>query len=488
VCVLAGCAVFHVEPVRAADAPPASDATEIAAGLDAGDEAWWAGDRRTARQRFADAWRDAAAARAGGDPRDALAALEARARLRAMVLGTNLSPLRHQGALFRALDSCPPDSVACRLAEAELALLLPAGFGGDPAAVTGILEGLDDGPARARRVAAGADPALLRTPTGEPRPDLDGMGRAMLATRKRLPDNPGTRQLAVGLGGAPGAGIAATVRWVDPDAAGRAWTWDSQVGADTRGGGTLASSLAGRVAGGSVLVTRTVLDDWRTDVPVRRPLEALRMAAWGVPWVRPGTVPVALELGVDARTERVDGEDWVRALGPGGAVVLGADGARGGHAMRRGPWQVRLHGEAALGDLPHARAGADARVRLRAGATTVAFRAAGDAVLLDTSPWWRWPALGGASVLRGQPAGRWRDRHVLVAQAELRRPLAGPLGIALFQDVGRVSDGWHATAGAGLRVYVPGMEAATTRLDAGWVLDGPDRGTWGLVAGVGEAF
>jgi hypothetical protein len=91
-------------------------------------------------------------------------------------------------------------------------------------------------------------------------------------------------------------------------------------------------------------------------------------------------------------------------------------------------------------------------------------------------------------VLRGQPAGRWRDRHVLVAQAELRRPLAGPLGIALFQDVGRVSDGWHATAGAGLRVYVPGMEAATTRLDAGWVLDGPDRGTWGLVAGVGEAF
>jgi hypothetical protein len=278
------------------------------------------------------------------------------------------------------------------------------------------------------------------------------------------------------------------MRWVDPDVAGRAWTWDSQVGADTRGGGTVASSLAGRRAGGSVLATRTVLDDWRGDTPRLRPLDALRTAAWGVPWTLRGAVPLALELGVDARTERVDGDAWVRALGPTGALVVGADDARGGHAAGRRPWQLRLHGEAAAGDLPHARAGADARLRLTAHATTLALRAAGDAVLLDTSPWWRWPSLGGANVLRGQPAGRWRDRDVVVAQAELRRPIAGPLGVAVFTDLGRVSDGWHATAGVGVRVFVPGMESATTRLDAGWVLDGPDRGAWGLVAGVGEAF
>jgi hypothetical protein len=63
---------------------------------------------------------------------------------------------------------------------------------------------------------------------------------------------------------------------------------------------------------------------------------------------------------------------------------------------------------------------------------------------------------------------------------------------AVFTDHAWADDGtragWHATAGAGVRLAVPGMEAASTRLDAGWGLSPDDRAAWGLVVGVGEAF
>ncbi len=482
----------EVSPAASSLLAAANDTASVAISLDLvsdGDLAWWTGDRPRARRLYRDALRAAVAERRdakarGVDPLPETRAAEARARLRTILLGNNFSPLVHQGRLFKALDLCPTTEPECVVTEAELALFLPPMLGGDPSIVGPMLSGLDTGPARARKVAAGGDPALLRAdegpPDAPPRPDLDGMGRGMLATSQRLPVNPGTSVWAFGLGGAPGLGMAASLVYSTPDAFGKAWRFDGTLAGDSRGGGIVSGALRGPRLGGGASVSRLVVDDWRSGGRESVRLEAARTFASGTVLRRGAT---GVEVGLDARTERDDPVgSWLRAAGPTVALTVGTSP------------RLRISAETGAGDYLHTLLGADVRggVGVPGVGGSLVARAGVQGVPTAGTPWWRWPSAGGSSVLRGISAGRWRAPLLATGQIEWRRTVAGPLAGALFTDHAWADDGtragWHATAGAGLRLVVPGMEAASTRLDFGWGLSPDDRAAWGLVVGVGEAF
>ncbi len=104
--------------------------------------------------------------------------------------------------------------------------------------------------------------------------------------------------------------------------------------------------------------------------------------------------------------------------------------------------------------------------------------------------------VGGDSMLRGYYRGRYRDRHLVAAQAELRiLPL--PLGIteriglAAFVATGTVYRSWSelssarplVTGGGGLRVLTFPSSDIYTRVEFGFSEDGP-----GFYLYVGEAF
>lgn len=56
----------------------------------------------------------------------------------------------------------------------------------------------------------------------------------------------------------------------------------------------------------------------------------------------------------------------------------------------------------------------------------------------DRIPFYELPSLGGAQTLRGFLGGRYRDRHLVLGQVEVRFPVWGVLRGALFLDAGRV--------------------------------------------------
>jgi outer membrane protein assembly factor BamA len=100
------------------------------------------------------------------------------------------------------------------------------------------------------------------------------------------------------------------------------------------------------------------------------------------------------------------------------------------------------------------------------------------------------PALGGSSRLRGYLDGRLRDRAAASFQAELRAPVRGPLGAALFVEASQVAAAprslrWsdpEASVGVGARWRL-GQEGARIRLD----FARGRRGS-GLYITIGEAF
>jgi hypothetical protein len=256
------------------------------ASLQAGDLAWWTGDRPAARRAFATALREVRAEarrlRHGGEvvPPELLAR-EARLRLRRIRLGSNWTPTLQAGPMFRALDACPLEHDACALAEAELALLLPPWAGGDPALVDGMLAGRTDAPGLARRAAATGDATLVDALRALPAEARDGAGAAMVEGGAVVPEDPGTRTFAFGVGGAPGAGVGVSLAWVDPDLGGRRRRLDTQLMLDSRGGAVLGAGLTGDFARGRVTAARTVLDDWRSGARVLVPLDSLRgEGAW----------------------------------------------------------------------------------------------------------------------------------------------------------------------------------------------------------------
>lgn len=100
--------------------------------------------------------------------------------------------------------------------------------------------------------------------------------------------------------------------------------------------------------------------------------------------------------------------------------------------------------------------------------------------------------LGGANQLRGYYEGRFRDRQLLAAQAEVRHHLFWRLNGAVFGGVGQVGDsldkfgegGLKVAGGAGLRFQFNRRDRLNARLDYG-----VGRGnSSGIYFSIGEAF
>ncbi len=106
-------------------------------------------------------------------------------------------------------------------------------------------------------------------------------------------------------------------------------------------------------------------------------------------------------------------------------------------------------------------------------------------------PYYLMPSLGAEERLRGYERNRFRDRCAVLAQYDIRFPIAGPFGGAVFAAAGRVGpsladafgEPWHAAAGVGLRFYFNREEHLMVRLD---YARGADSS--GVYATFGEAF
>jgi hypothetical protein len=101
------------------------------------------------------------------------------------------------------------------------------------------------------------------------------------------------------------------------------------------------------------------------------------------------------------------------------------------------------------------------------------------------------PGIGGARFLRGYYAGRFRDNHLTLLQAEVRRTLFWRVGVAAFSGVGQVYSDlndfgvkrFHYNYGGGLRFQINKDSPANIRLDYGFTKD-----SQGLYIVFGECF
>ena len=101
------------------------------------------------------------------------------------------------------------------------------------------------------------------------------------------------------------------------------------------------------------------------------------------------------------------------------------------------------------------------------------------------------PMIGADTAMRGYARGRFRDRHALTGQVELRSGHWRRVGAVAFAGAGTVaatlgavaSGAWYPSAGAGLRYLLSPRERTVARLDLGI-----GRGTFGVSVGIGEAF
>lgn len=99
--------------------------------------------------------------------------------------------------------------------------------------------------------------------------------------------------------------------------------------------------------------------------------------------------------------------------------------------------------------------------------------------------------IGGYSVMRGYYNGRFRDKKLMVLQAEWRQHLYKRIGCTVFADVGEVSseingfslDHTKATFGGGLRYQLSQNGKINIRFDAGF-----GRNTSGFYINISEAF
>lgn len=99
--------------------------------------------------------------------------------------------------------------------------------------------------------------------------------------------------------------------------------------------------------------------------------------------------------------------------------------------------------------------------------------------------------IGGASIMRGYYEGRYRDRQMIAAQAELRQPLFWIVGVNLFAGLGDVVDGlddsqlteWKYSVGYGLRFLLSRESELYLRLEMAY-----GKNSFYPVLGLGESF
>lgn len=463
---------------------PAGDVPAVMAQLSAGDLAWWEGDRRTAVH----AWREVLAALTATDTArspepasDIRAAAEAMVRIRLLQVDGNFGPFQHEGPLRAALTACPMSQPWCAIAQADFDLFMPSFTGADPARVSEDLSGCPlTGPAAGRLAAASGDTRALTD-----REDLDGMGQGIRETGRLRPPNPGTWFIGAGVAGAPGAGAGVSVRFDHPDLEWGGHHLQVTAAADSLGGWTLGAGLATAtrpsteltIAAGETrgaLWEASAVDPYRIRTGQGSLGIAVRQGALGARLGGSGRVD-------DVLTAAGDEAPGARAVvGPYASVVVGDE-----HAWARGGV------ETGFGGYTHAGWTVDARSYPTLLGGTLALRAVTTVVTTPDSPSYRLPEAGGATLLRGESAGRYRGTSLVAGQMELRHPIAGPIYGAAFVDSARVSDApdpvddgtWHWTVGGGVRLVLPPEHANVTRLDVGF---GP--GTWGIVFALGEAF
>jgi hypothetical protein len=107
------------------------------------------------------------------------------------------------------------------------------------------------------------------------------------------------------------------------------------------------------------------------------------------------------------------------------------------------------------------------------------------------APFYKLPQLGGAELLRGYFEGRYRDKTLMLAQAEYRFPIVWRFGGAAFGGIGNVSPTFREfgstfpkwSVGAGLRLMLNRDEQLNLRADLGL-----GRDTQGFYVGIGEVF
>lgn len=106
-------------------------------------------------------------------------------------------------------------------------------------------------------------------------------------------------------------------------------------------------------------------------------------------------------------------------------------------------------------------------------------------------PFFQFPQIGGPRRLRGYPDGKYRDRHMLLAQAEFRFPIVWRFKGVLFGGGGTVfgkageSVKFRPNAGAGLRIEFDRKQKLHVRIDYGI---GHGKGNSGVYVTLGEAF
>lgn len=107
------------------------------------------------------------------------------------------------------------------------------------------------------------------------------------------------------------------------------------------------------------------------------------------------------------------------------------------------------------------------------------------------APFDQMPMIGADTAMRGYPRGRYRDRHAVTAQAEVRSAHWRRIGAVAFAGAGTVAPAfsklgtqtWYPSVGAGLRYVLSPRERTVARLDLGI-----GRGSFGINVGIGEAF
>lgn len=161
---------------------------------------------------------------------------------------------------------------------------------------------------------------------------------------------------------------------------------------------------------------------------------------------------------------------------------------RSGHLLRA---SAGVGGAAVGSEFDFMRYTADVRFyRALRGATVVAAHAVVD--LVDgTIPFERLPRLGGQSILRGYTEPRYRDNAMTAAQAELRVPVKGRFGAAVFAGIGAVSPSvgdlssqqFHPAGGVGVRFLLDPRAGFQLRVD---FAAAPGGG--GLYIAAGDAF